>query len=177
VLAIVTLGPPLLLLVGLTFADAGPEGIGDFLLLLVRMGLGAIAISALYTSLSLAAASLPEARSGPTPTSHSSTFRRCNGGPRVAGKSVVSRHDRHVRLRPRPLTSSPIQRSSQPAVSGEPSPHAATGRDAHRLLISSGVDRCPQYRGGEWSHGRAARVREHSLEHDDRVRIEAVRRV
>ena len=62
VLAIVTLGPPLLLLVGLTFADAGPEGIGDFLLLLVRMGLGAIAISALYTSLSLAAASLTDRR-------------------------------------------------------------------------------------------------------------------
>ena len=62
VLAIVTLGPPLLLLVGLTFADAGPTGFGDFLLLLLRMAVGAVAISALYTALSLAAASLTDRR-------------------------------------------------------------------------------------------------------------------
>ena len=62
VLALVTLGPPLLLLVGLTFADAGPDGFGDFLLALVRIVGGGLVISAAYTAVSLAAASLTERR-------------------------------------------------------------------------------------------------------------------
>lgn len=62
VLALVTLGPPLLLLVGLTLADAGPSGVGDFLLILIRVILSGIAISTVYTALSLAAASLTDRR-------------------------------------------------------------------------------------------------------------------
>lgn len=62
VLALVTLGPPLLLLLGLTFADAGPDGFGDFLLSLVRIVTGGLVISAAYTAVSLAAASLTERR-------------------------------------------------------------------------------------------------------------------
>ncbi|MBW3574694.1 MAG: ABC transporter permease [Actinobacteria bacterium] len=62
VLALVTLGPPLLLLVGLTFAGAGPNGAGDFLLVLARVAVGGLAISAAYTAVSLAAASLTERR-------------------------------------------------------------------------------------------------------------------
>src|SRR4051812_20732822 len=42
VLALVTLGPPLLQLVGLTLADAGPGGIGDFLLVFLRIGIAAV---------------------------------------------------------------------------------------------------------------------------------------
>lgn len=62
VLALVTLGPPLLLLLGLTFADAGPDGLGDFLLSLLRIVAGGLVISAAYTAVSLAAASLTERR-------------------------------------------------------------------------------------------------------------------
>ncbi len=62
VLALVTLGPPLLLLVGLTFAGAGPDGVGDFLLTLARIALGGLVISAAYTAVSLAAASLTDRR-------------------------------------------------------------------------------------------------------------------
>ena len=62
VLALVTLGPPLLLLVGLTFAEAGPDGLGEFLLVLGRIIAGGLAISAAYTAVSLAAASLTDRR-------------------------------------------------------------------------------------------------------------------
>lgn len=62
VLALVTLGPPLLLLVGLTFADAGPGSPGAFLLDLVRIVTGGLVISAAYTAVSLAVASFTDRR-------------------------------------------------------------------------------------------------------------------
>lgn len=62
VLAIVTVGPPLLLLVGRTFADAGPDGIGELLVVLVRIVVSGLAISAAYAAISLAAASLTDRR-------------------------------------------------------------------------------------------------------------------
>ena len=62
VLALVTLGPPLLLLLGLTFAGAGPAGVGEFLLVLGRIVASGLVISAAYTAVSLAAASLTERR-------------------------------------------------------------------------------------------------------------------
>jgi ABC-2 type transport system permease protein len=62
VIAIVTVGPPLLLLVGRTLADAGPDGPGGFLLVLVRVVVSGLAISAAYTAISLAAASLTDRR-------------------------------------------------------------------------------------------------------------------
>jgi ABC-2 type transport system permease protein len=62
VLGLVTLGPPLLLLVGRTLVDAGPESVGDFFLLLVRAIASAIAVTAVYLGISLAAASLTDRR-------------------------------------------------------------------------------------------------------------------
>jgi ABC-2 type transport system permease protein len=62
VLALVTLGPPLLQLVGLTLADAGPGSASGFLLVFLRIGVAAVVISAAYTALSLAAASLTDRR-------------------------------------------------------------------------------------------------------------------
>jgi ABC-2 type transport system permease protein len=62
VLGLVTLGPPLLLLVGLTIADNGPASVGDFLLVLLRVVVSGVVISAAYTALSLAASSLTERR-------------------------------------------------------------------------------------------------------------------
>jgi ABC-2 type transport system permease protein len=62
VLGFVTLGPPLLQLIGLTLADAGPGGVGDFLLVFVRIGLAALVISVAFTALSLAAAALTDRR-------------------------------------------------------------------------------------------------------------------
>lgn len=62
VLAIVTVGPPLLLLVGRTFANAGPETVLDFLSILARIVVSGLTISAAYTAISLAAASLTDRR-------------------------------------------------------------------------------------------------------------------
>ena len=62
VLGLVTLGPPLLLLVGLSIANAGPDGFGGFLLILLRVAISSVVISAAYTALSLAASSLTERR-------------------------------------------------------------------------------------------------------------------
>ncbi len=62
VLMLVTVGPPLLLLLGRTFADAGPESVADFLAILARTIAGGVAVSAAYTAVSLAAASLTDRR-------------------------------------------------------------------------------------------------------------------
>jgi len=62
VLALVTIGPQLLLLIGRSLVDAGPSSFGDFLLLLLRAVVGGIIVSALYTAISLAAASLTDRR-------------------------------------------------------------------------------------------------------------------
>lgn len=62
VLGLVTLGPPLLLLVGRTLVDAGPDNVGGFLVLLLRALGGAIAVTAVYVAVALAAASLTDRR-------------------------------------------------------------------------------------------------------------------
>ena len=62
VLALVTLGPPLLLLIGLALQSAGPDGFGGFLLVLVRVAVSGTMLAALYTSISLAASSVTDRR-------------------------------------------------------------------------------------------------------------------
>lgn len=62
VLLLVTLGPTLLLLIGRTLVDAGPDSVGDFLLVLVRSIGAGFVVSAMYTAVSLAAASLTDRR-------------------------------------------------------------------------------------------------------------------
>lgn len=62
VLTLVTVGPPLLLLIGLTFANAGPHGLGDVVVLVLRIVASGVVVSAAYTALSLAAASLTDRR-------------------------------------------------------------------------------------------------------------------
>lgn len=54
VLALVTVGPPLLLLVGLTLEGAGPDGVGDFAVLVVRVVAGGAAVSLPFAAVSLA---------------------------------------------------------------------------------------------------------------------------
>lgn len=61
-LALVTLGPPLLLLIGYTFENVGPDGIGDWLGVLVRIVLSAFAVAGPLTAVSMAAASLTDRR-------------------------------------------------------------------------------------------------------------------
>jgi ABC-2 type transport system permease protein len=61
-LALVTLGPPLLLLVGYTVEGEGPDGLGSWLLVLVRIMLAGIAISAPLAAVSVAASSLTDRR-------------------------------------------------------------------------------------------------------------------
>jgi ABC-2 type transport system permease protein len=62
VLGLVTLGPPILLLVGRVFVDAGPENVGDFMVLLLRAIGGAIAVTSVFLSVALAGASLTDRR-------------------------------------------------------------------------------------------------------------------
>lgn len=62
VLALVTLGPPLLLLVGYTLTDAGPDGVLGFVTVLLRIVASGLTVAAAYTALSLAASSLTDRR-------------------------------------------------------------------------------------------------------------------
>lgn len=62
VLALVTLGPPLVLLVGLVLTGAGPDGPGAVAALVVRIAAAAVVIIAVYTAVSMAAASLTDRR-------------------------------------------------------------------------------------------------------------------
>jgi ABC-2 type transport system permease protein len=62
VLGLVTLGPPLLLLISFTLANAGPETVVDVLVVFARVVASGVAISALYTAISLAASALTERR-------------------------------------------------------------------------------------------------------------------
>lgn len=94
VLALVTLGPPLLLLLGLTFADAGPDGLGDFLLTLVRIVAGGLVISSAYTAVSLAAASLTERR----PVASAGVILVMLVSGVATGALVVSGADQHILL-------------------------------------------------------------------------------
>ena len=61
-LGLVTLGPPLLLLIGYTFENAGPDGPAEWVSVLFRIFVSAFAISGALTSVSMAAASLTDRR-------------------------------------------------------------------------------------------------------------------
>ena len=61
-LGLVTLGPPLLLLIGYTVEGAGPDGLDGWLWTLVRIVLSGVAISAALAAVSMAASSLTDRR-------------------------------------------------------------------------------------------------------------------
>jgi ABC-2 type transport system permease protein len=61
-LGLVTLGPPVLLLIGYTVEGAGPDGIDGWLLTLFRISLSGVAISAALAAVSMAASSLTDRR-------------------------------------------------------------------------------------------------------------------
>ncbi len=52
-LLLVTLGPPLLVLIGYTFADVGPDGFDGWLLVLLRIVLSGLAVSIMLGSVSM----------------------------------------------------------------------------------------------------------------------------
>jgi len=62
VLALVTIGPPLLLLIGLAIQGEGPDGFLGFLTVLGRILLSGTMFAALFTAVSLAIASLTDRR-------------------------------------------------------------------------------------------------------------------
>jgi len=61
-LMLVTLGPPLLMLIGYTFESVGPSGFGAWIAVVGRIILSAFAVSAALTSISMAAASITDRR-------------------------------------------------------------------------------------------------------------------
>lgn len=61
-LMLVTLGPPLLVLIGYTFENVGPDGFGSWLAVLGRIVVSAVAVSAALTAISMAAASITDRR-------------------------------------------------------------------------------------------------------------------
>jgi ABC-2 type transport system permease protein len=61
-LGLVTLGPPLLLLIGYTVESAGPDGVDGWAWTLVRIVASGIAISAALAAVSMAASSLTDRR-------------------------------------------------------------------------------------------------------------------
>ncbi len=61
-LALVTLGPPLLVLIGYTFENAGPDGIGNWMVVLLRIFISAFAVSGALTAISMAASSITDRR-------------------------------------------------------------------------------------------------------------------
>ena len=61
-LALVTLGPPVLVLLGYTVEGSGPDGLGDWLLVLFRIAISGFAVSAALTAVSMAASSLTDRR-------------------------------------------------------------------------------------------------------------------
>lgn len=62
VLALVTLGPPVLVLVGYTVEGSGPDGLGGWLLTLARIVVSGLAVSAALSAVSLAVSSLTDRR-------------------------------------------------------------------------------------------------------------------
>jgi ABC-2 type transport system permease protein len=68
ILAIVTLGPPLLMLIALTLEGSGPGGVGDFVVLLARIVAAGLAVSLVQTSLSLAVAATTDRKAAATAT-------------------------------------------------------------------------------------------------------------
>jgi len=61
-LGLVTLGPPILVLLGYTFDGSGPDGLGNWLIVLLRIMLSGAAVSAALTAISMAASSLTDRR-------------------------------------------------------------------------------------------------------------------
>ncbi len=61
-MAIIVLGPPLLALIGYTFQNLGPDGLANWVWVLVRLLGAGLVIAGLYTSVSMAAASLTRRR-------------------------------------------------------------------------------------------------------------------
>lgn len=62
VLATITLGPPLLALIGYTVVGDGPNGFGEWMLLLGRLTLAGLAIAALMSSVALAGSCVTDRR-------------------------------------------------------------------------------------------------------------------
>ncbi len=61
-LGLVTLFPPILVLLGYTFDGSGPDGFGNWVLTLLRIFVSGFAVSAALTSVSMAASSLTDRR-------------------------------------------------------------------------------------------------------------------
>ena len=124
VLLIVTLGPPLLLLIGFTLEGHGPDGSVDFVLLLLRIVGAGVAVAVLYTALVAGACRATTDRDAPRPRPASSML--------VIGDGHRRRHPRGGRRRRRPTscwsTSSASRSSSRSRIYGETSESERGGR-------------------------------------------------
>lgn len=68
ILAVVTIGPPLILLIGLSLADSGPDGWGEGLELAWRIILSGAVMSAFYAAISMAVSATTDRKGAATAT-------------------------------------------------------------------------------------------------------------
>lgn len=68
ILGLVTLGPPLLMLIALTLEGSGPASVGAFVTLVLRIVASGLAVSLLHTVLSLAVAATTDRKAAATAT-------------------------------------------------------------------------------------------------------------
>jgi ABC-2 type transport system permease protein len=62
ILALIVVGPTLMYLLGLTFASAGPDGFGNWFEIFARVLLSGLAVSVVYSLISMAASSVTDRR-------------------------------------------------------------------------------------------------------------------
>jgi ABC-2 type transport system permease protein len=67
-LGLVTVGPPLLLLIALSIEGSGPDGIGDFLKVLWRIALSGVMVSLFFSALSMAVSATTDRKGAATAT-------------------------------------------------------------------------------------------------------------
>ncbi len=108
ILAVVTIGPPLVLLIGLWLADSGPDGLGDGLQLAWRIILSGAVMSAFYAAISMAVSAATDRKGAATATIIGLFF-----GSLAISNAVVEAGDQSELYRLADLVSLPFELTSR----------------------------------------------------------------
>ncbi|MEM9566071.1 MAG: ABC transporter permease [Actinomycetota bacterium] len=108
ILAVVTIGPPLVLLIGLWLADSGPDGLGEGLQLAWRIILSGAVMSAFYAAISMAVSAATDRKGAATATIIGLFF-----GSLAISNAVVEAGDQSELYRLADLVSLPFELTSR----------------------------------------------------------------